>query len=340
MAAVSATSPETEAPSQAAILGMLAGRWVCGAVAAAARFGIADALAAGPCTSDALAPRLRAHGPSLYRLLRALASLGLLTEDGDGRFALTALGDYLRGDVPGSLLGVARYFASEEHGASWNAAPYSVASGEPAFAHLFGRTLWEYLDDDPALNAMYCAASAALESAVARQIVDRLLVGSARTVVDVGGAGVLLSALLERHRAMRGVVYDRPAAIVEATRRAPPVLRERADLIAGDVVRRIPAADLIVLNRVLHCWSDADTLRILSNCRAALPPHGRLAVIESALAPGASKLAALLDLEMLVLGDGRERTRRELESFLGRAGLRPVASAALAGITILEAVRA
>ncbi len=342
MAAASATSARPVTPSPTAILQMLAGRWVCGAVTAAARLGIADQLARGARSSDELAPRLRAHAPSLYRLMRALASLGLLSEVHGGRFALTSLGAYLRSDVPGSMLGVAQFFASEEHGAAWSAAAYSVASGEPAFAHLFGRTLCEYLDDDPELAAIYSHATASLASVFAPEIVERLAVGPARTVADVGGGtGTLLAAILKRHPQLRGILYERPATIAAAARGGEAVLRERCELVAGDFLRSVPAADLILLSRVLHDWSDTDAVRILANCRSALPPHGRVAAIECAIVPGDEPdLGKLLDLEMLVVNNGRERTRTELETLFQRAGLRPVNAVALASGVIVEAVRA
>ncbi len=105
-------------------------------------------LAAQPRTARELAPQVGAHAPSLYRLLRALASLGLLEEHADGRFALTPLGAQLRSDVPGSMYGMARFVGTEEHGAAWNALAYTVASGEPAFDHVHGRSLWSYLDEN------------------------------------------------------------------------------------------------------------------------------------------------------------------------------------------------
>jgi hypothetical protein len=120
-------------PAALAIMQMIAGRWVSGAVTTAARLQLADRLAAQPQTSAELADAIGAHAPSLYRLLRALASLGLMTEGAGSRFALTPLGDHLRSDVPGSMFGIVQFFASEEHGAAWNAFSYAVTSGEPAF---------------------------------------------------------------------------------------------------------------------------------------------------------------------------------------------------------------
>ena len=329
-----------QAPSPAVILQMLAGRWVCGAVTAAARLGVADGLARGARTSEELAAVLRAHGPSLHRLLRALASLGLLQTLDGGRFALTPLGEYLRSDVPGSMAGLAQLFAAEEHGSAWSTAAYSVASGEPAFEHLYGRTLWEYLEEDRALDAVFCEAMRSLASTFAPALADALALGGARTVADVGGAsGTLLAAILERNAGVRGILYDRHAVVAAARLDAPAVLRERADFVGGDFMRGVPAADLLVLSHVLHDWSDDDAARILVNCRAALPAHGRVAVFESVIEPGDEPdFGKLLDLEMLVLNNGRERTRAEFETLFARAGLSLISVTPLAGGALLEAV--
>jgi SAM-dependent methyltransferase len=342
MGAVSGPAAHTETPPPLAILQMLAGRWVSGAVAAAARLGIADRLAGGAKSSDDLAAEIRAHAPSLARLLRALASLGLLRSDEHGRFALAPLGAYLRSDVPGSMLGMAQLFAVEEHAAAWSTAAYSVASGEPAFEHLYGRTLWEYLDDDRVLNAVFCDAMRSLASNFAPAIAEALAIDGARTVADVGGAtGTLLAAILERNPSARGILYDRPAVVAAVREDAPAVLRERADFVAGDFMRSVPPADVLVLSRILHDWSDADAVRILANCRAALPAGGRVVVFECVIEPGdAPDFGKLLDLEMLVLNNGRERTRAEFERLFARAGLCMISLIPLEGGALIEAVRA
>ncbi|HTD38699.1 MAG TPA: methyltransferase [Candidatus Limnocylindrales bacterium] len=312
-------------PPPVAILQMLTGRWVCNAVCAAARFRLADHLSARARTCADLAPEIGAHVPSLYRLLRALASLGLFTEDARGRFSTTPLGEYLRSDVLGSMYGMARFIGSEEHGAAWNALPYAVASGEPAFEHVYGRTAWQYLDEDPELNAIFSLAMRSLASNAAPEIAAQIDLRGTATVCDVGGAdGTLLAALLERNPGARGILYDRAAAIAEARRADLAALRGRCDLVEGDFLERVPPADVIVLSRVLHDWADADAERILANCRAALPQHGRVVVYDAVIEPGDEPdFGKLLDLEMLVITPGgRERTRDELERLFAAAGLR------------------
>jgi hypothetical protein len=339
---MSAVDEAHAAPPALAVLQMLTGRWVTGAVTTAARFRLADHLAAASRTAADLAPRIGAHAPSLHRLLRALASLGLFAEDEGGRFAVTPLGEQLRSDVPGSMYGMARFLGSEEHGAIWNALGYAVASGEPAFEHVYCRSLWQYLDEDPQLSAVFDGAMTSLMSAFRGEIVEHLDLRGARTVADVGGsAGVLMAALLERHAGLRGIVYDRPAVIDHVRGGAVGPLRARCAFVGGDFLASVPAADVLILSRVLHDWADADAVRILANCRAALPAHGRVAVIESVIEPGNEpSFGKLLDLEMLVVTTGRERTRAEFEQLFARAGLRLTGVLPMRTGAILETIPA
>jgi hypothetical protein len=339
---MSAVDEAHGAPPALAVLQMLTGRWVTGAVTTAARFRLADHLAAAPRTAAELARVVGAHAPSLYRLLRALASLGLFAEDEGGRFAVTPLGEQLRSDVAGSMYGMARFLGSEEHGAIWNALGYAVASGEPAFEHVYCRSLWQYLDEDAQLSAVFDGAMTSLMSAFRGEIAEHLDLGGARTVADIGGsAGVLMAALLERHPGLRGIVYDRPAVVDNVRGGALGPLRERCEFVGGDFLASVPAADVLILSRVLHDWADADAVRILANCRAALPAHGRVAVIDSVIEPGNEpSFGKLLDLEMLVVTTGRERTRTEFEQLFTRAALRLTTVVPMQTGTILEAVPA
>jgi hypothetical protein len=327
-------------PPALAVLQMLAGRWVCAAVSTAARFRLADHLAAQPRTAAELAPLVGAHARSLHRLLRALASLGLFGEDHDGRFAVTPLGEQLRSDVPGTMYGMARFVGTEEHGAAWNALAYAVASGESAFEHVHGRSAWEYFDENADLSTIFNGAMTSLMSAFRAEIAEHLALDGAHTVCDVGGsAGVLMETLLQKHPSLRGIVFDRPAVIEQVRGAIGGVLRERCDFAGGDFFESVPAADVLVISRVLHDWSDDDAVRILASCRAALPAHGRVAVIDSVIEPGdAPDFGKLLDLEMLVMTTGRERTRADFEALFARAGLRLAAVVPMKTGAIVEAV--
>jgi hypothetical protein len=328
--------------SALAVLEMLTGRWVCGAVTAAARFRIADYLAARPRTAAELADEVGAHARSLHRLLRTLASLGLVSEDDGARFALTPLGEHLRSDIPGTMYGMARFVGTEEHGAAWNALPYAVASGDAAFEHVHGRSAWRYFDENADMSAIFDGAMTSLMSAFRSEIVEHLALGGVRTICDVGGsAGILAEALLERYPALRAIVYDRPAVVEQVRGGVRGVLRERCDFVGGDFLESVPSADVLLISRVLHDWADDDVVRILANCRAALPPHGRVSVIESVIEPGNDRdFGKLLDLEMLVMTTGRERTRDVFEMLFARAGLRTIGIVTMKTGAIVEAVPA
>jgi hypothetical protein len=343
MPAPEATSAAiTQDPPPVAILKMLAGRWVSAAVAVAARLDLADALANGPRTSAEIAAGRDLHAPSLYRLLRVLGSLGIVAEDHDGRFALTELGQFLRSDVPGSMRGMARWFASEEHGAAWNALGYSVRSGDAAFDHVYGRNFWSYLEREPVLSATFGEAMTSTMSSMRDEIAAALPLDGARTIADIGGAhGALLANVLAERPSLRGILYERADVIAVAERNADVVLRERCTFAAGDFLERAPRADVHVLSWVLHDWSDADCVRILANCRAALEPGGRVAIVDFVIEPGnGEEFAKLLDLEMLVItSGGRERTRTDFEGILARAGLRLDRATRLqSGPCLIEAV--
>ena len=344
MTAVDEAAPDArlQPPPALAVLQMLTGRWVTGAVTTAARFRLADHLAARPRSAAELAPEIGAHARSLHRLLRALASIGLFSEDGAGRFTLTPLGEQLRSDVPGTMYGMARFVGTEEHGAAWNALSYAVASGESAFEHVHGRSAWEYFDEHADLSVIFNGAMTSLMSAFRGEIVDNLALDGVRTVADIGGsAGILMESLLERHSSLHGIVYDRPAVIEQVRGGAGGVLRERCEFVGGDFFERVPRADVLVISRVLHDWSDDDAVRILASCRAALPAHGRVAVIDSVIEPGNEPdFGKLLDLEMLVMTTGRERTRDDFESLFGRAGLRLTGVVPMKTGAIAEAVPA
>jgi SAM-dependent methyltransferase len=189
---------------------------------------------------------------------------------------------------------------------------------------------------------IFSDAMTSLISVSRGEIADHVNLAGARTVADIGGAaGALLAAILERDLELRGILYERPAVIDDVRRDAPAVLRERCEFLAGDFMERVPSADVLILSHVLHDWPDADAVRLLTNCRAALPPHGRVIVLDHVMEPGdAPDPAKLLDLEMLAMNAGRERTRAEFERLFAQAGLRLTGVTPLHGTALVEAVAA
>ncbi|RSN62429.1 MULTISPECIES: methyltransferase [Actinomadura] len=329
-------------PLGEALLALTTGTWVSQAIGVAARLGVADALARGPRTAADAAASLDADPPALHRLLRALADVGLLKDDGDGRFALTPLGDLLRTEAPGSLRGWAEMLGSAFHRSAWSALETSVRTGEPAFPRAHGRGLYDHLRDRPSDRAVFGAAMVSVTGRFLAPAVAACDFAPASTVVDVGGGrGAVVAAVLDAHPGVRGVLFDMPQVIAAA----PAGLAGRCRLVSGDFFRSVPeGGDTYLLCNVLLDWDDDRAARVLGNCRRAMNPGGRVLIGEAVPVGEADRSdrptpAPWIDLEMLVMTDGgRQRTRPEYERLLDRAGLRltgvPARGAAFA---VLEA---
>ena len=306
------------------MLGIVQGYWASRAVYVAAKLGIADLLADGPQSCEDLARATGAHAPSLYRVLRALASIGIFSEDPGQTFAITPVGATLRTDVPGSL----RHFAIEElgenHYPAWEQVLYSVKSGAKAFDHVFGRTKWQYMTEHPEEAAIFNAAMSSFSFVVANAIVEAYDFSGSRTIVDVGGGdGSLLTAILKANGHTRGILADLPHVAEQARVRVESEgLAPRCEIAPGDFFREVPAADTCMLKWIIHDWDDDRSIAILRNCRNALTPNGKVLLIEAVVEPGpATAFSKMMDLNMLVMTGGRERTEPEYRALLQAAGL-------------------
>lgn len=292
----------------------------------AAKLGIADLLKNGPEAVDTLAEMTHTHAPSLYRLLRALASIGILTEDGQGRFTLTPRGALLQAGVPGSQRGRALVFGEASRWRSWGELLYSVTTGEPAFRHLYGMDDWDYKAQDPELNASFndhMTTSTILEAASVVASYDFSGVG---TLVDVGGGhGALISAILQANAQLHGILCDASHVVADSplTLERAGVL-DRCEIVPCNFFSSVPAGgDAYILKWIIHDWNDEQALEILKICHRAMPAHGRLLLVESVILPGNDPdPAKLMDLQMLLMFGGRERTEAEFRALLGKAGFK------------------
>ncbi len=295
----------------------------------AVQLGLADLLAAGPRSVEDLANATDTHLPSLARLVRMLAALRVVAEEGDGRISLGPPGQQLRTGVPGSVRERVLFLVSESFWRSWGDLLYSVRTGEPAFDHSFGMTNFEYWQQHPQVGAMHDAAFAALAEATSAPIVAAYDFARFGTVADVGGGrGSLLSAILAANPQVRGVLVDLPQVITGAG----PVLAaagvaDRCTVVGGDFFVGVPCgADAYVLKYIIHDWDDTRAVSILKQCRRAIAPGATLLVIDQVLperleARPTALAAARLDLLMLVLTPGgRERTASEFGQLLRAAG--------------------
>src|SRR5688572_4916131 len=330
-------------PPHAQLIQMGTASWVSGILYATAKLGLADHLSAGPKSAVELAGTTGTHPPSLHRLMRTLASLGLLTEREAQRFELTPLGEALRSDAPGAARATLVSFGSPWFSRSWEEIPYSVETGKAGFDKAFGMPIFDYFAKNPAEASLFSETMVGLHGGEPPAVAEAYDFSGFKTVVDVGGAtGNMLAAILSRHAGPRGVLFDRPHVV----RDAPVLLKargveQRVSIEAGDFFETVPAGgDAYVLSHIIHDWQDDRCLTILGHCRNAMKPDARLLIVEMVLPAGDTPHPGkILDIVMLVFPGGQERTEAEYASLLGKAGFRlsrvvPTASA----VSVVEAV--
>jgi len=310
----------------------------------AAKLGIADVLAAGPLTGEVIAERVGAKAGPLVRVLRGLVLEGVLAELPDGRFGLTELGSCLCEAAPEAMRGpvVAR---GELYYLAAGGLLRTVLEGGTAFEHAYGEPLFDHLGGHPQHEAAFHASMAGRARQEADDVVVAYDFGSANRLVDVGGGtGILAAAILRSAPRLRIELVDRPGVLADARRRVTADgLADRCVCTVGDFFDSLPGgADTYLLSRVIHDWDDAACRRILATVRAAMPPHGRVLLVEAILPERASDLPAAIrmDLHMLVLLGAKERTAAQYRGLLGEAGLRVeriLPTPSPAGLSVIEA---
>jgi O-methyltransferase domain/Dimerisation domain len=304
---------------------LAAGHWVSRAIHVAAKLRVADLLADGPLDASILARRTGTHPDALFRLLRALAAVGVFSQQDGGRFALTPLGEMLRSDVPGSLHDYVMMLGSAESWRAWQHMEDAVATGTPAFDHAFGMPIFEYFAKNPALGRIFDKAMRSRSAADHDAVIAAFDFSRAAHIVDVGGGeGTFLAAVLKSAPRAKGTLLERSQAAAAA--RAAIAVSEvagRLDVVAGDFFSAVPAdADLYVIKQVVHDWNDEQAVSILANCRKAMSATSRLLILEMLIGgENSPAFANMLDLMMLVSTGGRERTLAEYRQLAARAGL-------------------
>jgi len=338
-------SPRTETqepPASLVLRRMIDGYQLSQALYVVATLGVADLLAGGPRTSAELAEAVGAHPVALYRVLRALASVGVLHELDGAWFALTSLGDCLRSDAQEPVGAWAAFVGRSYRWQAWAHLLDSVRTGEYAFRQVHGLSGWDYRVRNPQENAIFDRAMTDLSRRASRAIVEAYNFGRHTTVVDVGGGrGALLAAILTRYPAVRGMLFDLPHVVADS----PPLLEaagvaERCQVVGGSFFDGVPAgADAYLLKMVLHDWDDEHAVRILRACRQASKTGGALVIVEWDLGPrNAARDAKFSDLEMLVGNGGLERSVDQYSALLTRSGFHlERSSKTRIGFSVLEA---
>jgi hypothetical protein len=317
------------APSPAAELGrLLRGSLVTQLIHAAAALGIADLLAAEPRRSRDLAAAVGVDAGALHRVLRALASFGIFAETSPGLFAMTPLAEPLRDHVPNSLRASAMLYGQPWWWRACGDLLYSVRTGRPAFEHVHGQALFEYLDDVPDAATVFNDHQRSMTEQDAAAVVAACDFTGYSTVVDVGGGhGALAAAIAEASPETTVILLDQPSVVAGARQYLRDRgVAERCTCVAGDFFAAIPeGGSAYVLKDVIHDWDDERTGVILRNCRRAMLRHpagaARLLLVEKVIPRGNAPFAGkLTDITMLLVAGGRERTAEEYHALLADAG--------------------
>lgn len=295
-------------------------------VAVAVELGLAERLAAGSLTATELATDASAHAPSLRRLLRTLAAMGVVADDGSGRYSITPLGEELRHDRLGPM---ARLFSADDYLGSWMHLDHSIRTGERAFDFVYGMRNWDYYSKNPAKGAIFDAAMSSITGPVSVAVAAAYDFSRFQVIADIGGGdGTLLIEILRRYHSVRGLLFDRPNVAERGRERlAASGLLDRCEIVGGSFVESVPSgANIYMMKSIIHDWEEPAVGTILERCRAAVGDSGApLLLIERVLPEtvGPEALDDLLsDLDMLVIPGGQERTDAEYSSLLQRAGFR------------------
>jgi SAM-dependent methyltransferase len=322
----SVLGPPGEIPPGAVLMQMMDGIKVTQLIYVAAKLGLADLLVDGPKSSEELAAAADAHPGALYRVLRALAGVGIFHEISGGRFDLTPLAEPLRSDIPGSLRAWAMVCGGDWHMRTWSDLLYSVKTGQAAFPHVHGMGTFEYFQHHPEKGAVFYEAMTNLTAQVSGAVLAAYDFSDLRKIVDVGcGVGTFTTAILGAHPHLTGTLFDIPPVIEQARQVVGASgLAGRCDFVAGDFFQSVPSGgDAYVLKNIIHDWNDEKAITILRNCRQSMAADGRVLIVEMVVQPGNDPSPAkMFDITMLVAEGGQERTEAEQQRILQAAGLR------------------
>ena len=311
-----------ENPSPPALFEMATAYWLSQAIYVAAKLGIADLLRNGPQSCVALATSTGSDAPSLFRLMRALSSVGIFAHLGRGHFALSRLAERLQTGVHGSLRAMV-ITIGEIHYQACGSLLHSVQTGSPAFNTVFGASLFDYLQQNTDAADAFNQGMANVSSLLAYAVLMAYDFAGISSIVDVGGGqGKLLEKILQFNPDITGTVFD-TASTIEGAQQGfgGDVRKRRCSYVVGDFFTSVPqGADAYLLCGVIHDWDDRRALRILRNCRRAMTEKGRLLIVDMVVPDtDATSFSKLLDLNMLAMTGGRERTQAEFRALLDAA---------------------
>ncbi len=312
-------------PPDAILSQMLFGALIQKGINVAAKLGVADLLAQEPQSAEELAQKTETHAPSLYRILRALASVGVLAEDRDRKFHLTPVGELLRSDTPGSMRDFAIMIGSEWIWQAWNELNYTVKTGGVAHQKVQGMTSFEFFAKNEEAGRIFNRAMTSFTLMSAPAIVEAYDFSGVSKLVDVaGGHGLLLAAVLRENPHLQGILFDLPIVVEGAGELLDKEgVKERVEIISGNFFESVPAgADAYLMKHIIHDWNDTSSIKILNNIRRGIADDGKVLIVEMVVPEGNEPHPAkTLDLVMLTMENGKERTAEEYRQLLAAAGL-------------------
>ena len=304
---------------------LITGYWMSQAVGVAAHLGIADAVASGSRTSNELGKAVGADPSSVYRLMRLLASIGVFEQQSDDCFALNPLGETLLSVGLGSVRNFAITETAPGHWLPWGRLVDSVRTGQPMARETLGMELFDWYAQNPDEAAFFTAAMGNLSALTAGELVRVYDFSNAQKVIDVGGAhGILLEAVLLANPAAQGILYELPHVIATAGENLDPRVKTRCELISGDFFKSVPkGGDVHLLKQIIHDWDEERAARVLANCHQSLAAAGKLLLVEMVVpADNRPDFAQAMDLNMLAILGGRERTEAEYRALLEASGFK------------------
>jgi copper chaperone CopZ len=307
------------------MLQLLNGLHVAGAVACLAQLGIPDLLAAGPRSAEDLASQIGAHPRALYRLMRATACVGVLSEGPDEKFSQTPLSAVLCRNANPSLRALAILGTREWHVRGWERLAYCVRTGKTALDEVYGKPLFEHFKENPAEAQVFNDAMTAFSMIDSPAVAEAYSFGGIGSIVDVaGGHGLLLATILARNPHLQGTLYDEPHVIEGAKSGPLKSLMARCTLASGDMFSSVPAgADAYIMKHIIHDWQDERCIKLLKVCRKAVNSGGKLLVVDHVIQPGNDfHPGKFLDLQMLLFPGGCERTEKEFRDLFAAGGWR------------------
>lgn len=292
----------------------------------AAELNLADYLADGPHTAEELALQTGTHAPSLHRAMRALSDLGMFKEDRDHRFSLTPLSEALKSGASGSVRSTVLMLTGDLFCRAMDNLLYSVQTGKTGFEQAFGMSFFDWLENHPEQASMFSETMVGYHGPEHAAVASAYDFSEFETIIDVGGAtGNFLATILARHPQPRGILFDVPHVVRDAPGLIESCgLANRIRIEPGSFFDHVPTGgDAYLLSQIIHDWDEGHCLNILANCKRAMKPGSRLLIVERVLTDGdARHPAKRLDISMLVLTGGQERTEQEYRELLDKAGFR------------------